>query len=101
MNRRRCSKKAVCIVCGAVFQCFTTKAMFCSESCRAKGKTELDYNERHRRHEAAKAKLEEERKRPATIETIARWQAQHRKDTGEWLGYPKAVERMRQEGYAV
>ena len=102
MSRRRVvTKTAVCIVCDAVFLCFTTKAMFCCDACRERGKAELDYDERHRRHEAGRRRLEEEKQKPASLETIASWQAQHKKLTGEWLGYPKAVEQMRKEGYVV
>ena len=101
MNRKRFHKKAICIVCGAVFLCLSSKAMFCSDQCRERGMAELDYPERHRRQEEARRKLEEEKEKPASIETIASWQAQHKKLTGKWLGYHKAVEQMRKEGYVV
>lgn len=97
----RKAQKAICIVCDAVFLCYSSKAMFCCDTCRERGMTELDYPERHRRHEAARRKLEDAKLQPASLETIASWQAMHKKLTGEWLGYPKAVERMRQEGYVV
>lgn len=97
----RPAKKAVCIVCDAVFLCFSSKAMFCCDQCRVQGMAEMDYNERHRRHQAAREKLEKQKEKPASLETIASWQVQHKRITGEWLGYPKAVEQMRKEGYVV
>ena len=100
-GKHRPARKAICIVCDAVFICYSSKAMFCCDSCRERGMAELDYNERHRRHEEAKAKMEEAMAKPASLETIGAWQAEHKRLTGQWLGYPKAVEQMRREGYVV
>lgn len=101
MNRHRAPQKAVCIWCNSVFICFSAKAMFCSDNCRRHGMEELDYPERHRRYEEGRRKMQEAKEKPASIETIAGWQAEHRRLTGEWLGYHKACEQMRKEGYIV
>ena len=94
-------QKAVCIVCGATFACYSSKAMFCGKYCRDKGMAELDYKERHRRHEETRRKMEQAKAKPVSLEAIGAWQAEHKRITGQWLGYPKAVEQMRKEGYAV
>lgn len=101
MSKQREPMKAICIVCGAVFLCYSSKAMFCGDECRSKGMTELSYPERHERYNACRRKMEETKRTPATLETITAWQAEHRRLTGEWLGYHKAVEQMRKEGYVV
>lgn len=36
----RSAKKAVCIVCDAVFICYSSKAMFCSDRCKEKAAAE-------------------------------------------------------------
>ena len=101
MNKQYPMVKAVCVVCGAVFLARNSKAMFCSDLCRARGYTEMTKEERALRHEQGIRKLEEAKSKPASIETIASWQMEHRRLTGEWLGYTKAVEQMRKEGYIV
>lgn len=101
MGKPREPQKAVCIWCGSTFVCFSAKAMFCSDNCRRQGMAELDYLERHRRYEEARRKLQKSKEKPATLEQIGAWQAEHKRLTGHWLGYYKAVEQMRKEGYVV
>lgn len=101
MSKPRDPQKAICIRCGTVFVCWSSKAMFCSEKCRDHGMEEMDYPERHRRHEEARRQMREVKEKPVSLETITAWQAEHKRLTGEWLGYHQAVEQMRKEGYVV
>lgn len=97
MNKPRKKHQVSCAVCGQTFLAQGSKATYCSAVCRRQAKREnvASFRQQQRKEAGVRAKPK------VTLEMIGQWQVEHRRKTGQWLGYHPAVEQMRREGYPV